>query len=66
MIIAGWLCLRLIPRQQEEVLVTYSHSTQAVDLRLCYTMALASPVRTPDQPRRVHCATASPNATSPS
>lgn len=27
-----------------ELLASYSHSTQAADLRLCYTMALTSPV----------------------
>jgi hypothetical protein len=30
-----------------ELLTAYSHSVQAADLRHCYTMALASPVRTP-------------------
>jgi hypothetical protein len=30
-----------------EVLAAYSHSTQAADLRFCYTMALTSPTRTP-------------------
>jgi hypothetical protein len=29
------------------VLATYSHTTQAADLRLCHTAALASPVRAP-------------------
>jgi hypothetical protein len=30
-----------------EVLAAYSHSAQAADLRLCYTMALINPVRAP-------------------
>jgi hypothetical protein len=30
-----------------ELLTAYSHSTQAADLRLCHTVALASPARTP-------------------
>jgi hypothetical protein len=30
-----------------EVLASYSHSAQAADLRLCYTVALTSPARTP-------------------
>jgi hypothetical protein len=30
-----------------EVLATYSHSTQAADLRLCHIAALTNPVRTP-------------------
>ena len=29
-----------------ELLVAYSHSTQVADLRICYTAALTSPVRT--------------------
>jgi hypothetical protein len=36
---------------QVEVLVTYSHSTQAPDLRLCHTVALTSPVRCPETER---------------
>jgi hypothetical protein len=30
-----------------EVLAAYSHAAQAADLRLCHTMALTSPARTP-------------------
>jgi hypothetical protein len=30
-----------------ELLTSYSHSTQAADLRLCHTVALASPTRAP-------------------
>jgi hypothetical protein len=30
-----------------EPLTSYSHSTQAVDLRLCYTVALVNLVRAP-------------------
>ncbi|MCW2571480.1 MAG: recombinase family protein, partial [Frankiales bacterium] len=51
-----------------EVLAAYSHSIQAADLRLCHTVALTSPARTPGPTATRHgaCAIASPNATSPS
>jgi hypothetical protein len=52
-----------------ELLTAYSHSTQAADLRLCYTVALTNPVCRPETEREASggaCATAWMSAASPS
>jgi hypothetical protein len=36
-----------------ELLTAYSHSTQAADLRLCYTVALTNPVCRPETERGI-------------
>jgi hypothetical protein len=43
-----------------ELLVAYSHSAQAADLQLCYTVALTSPVH-PDTERETSVNPARPS-----